>query len=203
MINNIQIYQYSGSEYNQLNPNISNLANNSNQLGGIDSSQYATKEYADGINPDFLGHKKIVTFANFNGIFDQMVSLNENKFDIRKLQSVIIKFNNINVILGNNAYVYVEFKIGDVISFSVSPLVSYSSSSSTMITDSYVKYQSGSLSDFGTPYFPNGINSSKQMHYSLSTFDKANNNFFVDKIRLVFGNLSSYGSGSFDVYVKV
>ena len=41
------MFQYSGSEYNQLNPNLSNLSNNSNQLGGVDSSQYATKTYVD------------------------------------------------------------------------------------------------------------------------------------------------------------
>ena len=47
MTNNIQMFQYNGLEYNQLNPNLSNLSNNSNQLGGVDSSQYATKEYVD------------------------------------------------------------------------------------------------------------------------------------------------------------
>ena len=42
------MFQYNGSEYNQLNPNLSNLSNDSNQLGGVGSSQYATKEYVDG-----------------------------------------------------------------------------------------------------------------------------------------------------------
>lgn len=53
MTNNIQMFQYNGSEYNQLNPSLSNLSNNSNQLGGIDSSQYATKGYISGILSNF------------------------------------------------------------------------------------------------------------------------------------------------------
>lgn len=53
MTDSIQMFQYNGSEYNQLNPSLSNLSNNSNQLGGIDSSQYATKEYVSRILSSF------------------------------------------------------------------------------------------------------------------------------------------------------
>lgn len=41
------MFQYDGSQYNQLIPNSSNTSINSTQLGGIESNLYATKEYAD------------------------------------------------------------------------------------------------------------------------------------------------------------
>lgn len=43
MSNNIQMFQYDGSNYNQLNPNFANVSNNSFSLGGIESSQYFLK----------------------------------------------------------------------------------------------------------------------------------------------------------------
>ena len=42
------MFQYDGSQYNQLTPNSSNTSINSTQLGGVDSTMYATKEYVDG-----------------------------------------------------------------------------------------------------------------------------------------------------------
>ena len=51
MNNNFQIFQYDGSQYNQLIPNSSNIAVNSTQLGGIKSNLYATKEYVDKAAP--------------------------------------------------------------------------------------------------------------------------------------------------------
>ena len=192
MSNNIQINQYNGTEYNQLNPNISNLANNSNQLGGIDSSQYATKEYADGINPDFLRYKKIATFGNFNGVFNQTVNLGENKFDIRNLRSVLIKNININVITSSNCYTYFKFQIGDVTSYSFSSLST--TKSSQLITNSYVKFDSIFIGDNGIPKFNNS---------SIPNFDESNNNFIIDNIIFLFGGLSSYRTGLFDVYIKL
>lgn len=47
MSNNFQMFQYDGSQYNQLIPNSSNTSINSTQLGGIESNLYATKEYVD------------------------------------------------------------------------------------------------------------------------------------------------------------
>lgn len=192
MTNNIQMYQYSGSQYNQLNPNISNLANNSNQLGGIDSSQYATKEYADGINPDFLRYKKIATFGNFNGVFNQTVNLGENKFDIRNLHSVLIKNININILTSSNCYTYFRFQIGDVTSFSFSTLLT--TKSSQVITNSYAKFDSILIGDNGIPKFNDN---------STPNFDESNNNFIIDNIIFLFEGLSSYRSGSFEVYIKL
>ena len=51
MNNNFQIFQYDGSQYNQLIPNSSNTATNSTQLGGVESNLYATKEYVDTVAP--------------------------------------------------------------------------------------------------------------------------------------------------------
>lgn len=192
MSNNIQINQYNGTEYNQLNPNISNLANNSNQLGGIDSSQYATKEYADGINPDFLRYKKIATFGNFNGVFNQTVNLSENKFDIRNLQSILIKNRNINVITSNNTNASFMFKIVDTLSFICRSLSS--TKSSQLVTNSYVKIDSIYIGNNGIPTLSGNI---------VPNFDEPNNNFIIDNIVFSFNGLSSYGDGSFEVYIKL
>lgn len=48
------MFQYDGSQYNQLTPNSSNTSINSTQLGGVDSTMYATKEYVDGKDTKYL-----------------------------------------------------------------------------------------------------------------------------------------------------
>ena len=60
---------------------------NSDQLGGIGSNLYATKEYIDGIDPLFAKHKKIVTLSSDNVIsFPQI--------ETKKIISIIYRISN-------------------------------------------------------------------------------------------------------------
>ena len=60
---------------------------NSDQLGGIDSNSYATKEYIDRTDSLFARHKKIVTLSSGNVIsFPQI--------ETKKIISIIYRINN-------------------------------------------------------------------------------------------------------------
>lgn len=112
MTNNIQMFQYNGLEYNQLNPSLSNLSNNSNQLGGIESSQWATKEYVD-TNLSF----RLKYIDNLTAI-NQLS--NESMFqDILKAKGIIIEYK-INLTTENNSQYHwsVNLKIGSSLSTS-------------------------------------------------------------------------------------
>lgn len=100
-MSNIIINSFDGNNYTQLLPNANQAvfannsqnatyattANNSQQLGGVDSSQYATKQYVDGTDPLFARHKKIVTLSSGNIIsFPQI--------ETKKIISIIYRINN-------------------------------------------------------------------------------------------------------------
>lgn len=79
------MFQYDGSEYIQLNPNTSNSSYNSNQLGGIESSQYAIKEYVNANLPFYL--KYIDNFTSVNKL-----SQESTYQDILKAKGLIVEY---------------------------------------------------------------------------------------------------------------
>ena len=67
---------------------------NSDQLGGIDSNLYATKEYVDWTDPLFARHKKIVTLSSGNVIsFPQI--------ETKKIISIIYRISNFSASIVN------------------------------------------------------------------------------------------------------
>lgn len=109
MNNNFQILQYDGSQYNQLTPNLSNISNNSNQLGGVESSQYATKEYAD------KNSKKLIESIRLSGNISstQLMAPLTTTIDLSEMDAlgVNIYFNQ-NFTLQNNHYNQLYFQVG-------------------------------------------------------------------------------------------
>lgn len=101
MTNNIQMFQYNGSEYNQLNPSLSNLSNNSNQLGGVDSSQYATKEYVNRASSKKLIHNSNVIFNTQQSVVVEL----QNEINFSNIDSLFIEleFNSDLVTSGNSS----------------------------------------------------------------------------------------------------
>ena len=94
MTNNIQMFQYNGLEYNQLNPSLSNLSNNSNQLGGVDSSQYATKEYVDKDKIKW----NLYQSKTFSNVVDNSIDvlLDNSKIDeLKDSEKVKVVFDNV------------------------------------------------------------------------------------------------------------
>ena len=99
MVNNIQTFQYNGSEYNQLIPNFSSTANNSNQLGGVQSNLYATKEYVEKtFNNPFLGYEKLISITG-NDKYKPNKTILTNK-----IIEILFHFNNctMNISFANN-----------------------------------------------------------------------------------------------------
>lgn len=80
------MFQYDGSQYNQLIPNSSNTVMNSTQLGGVESNLYATKEYVDGN----AGHKELSESLNISGKYSGT--------EIKKNLTKNIDLNNVDAI---------------------------------------------------------------------------------------------------------
>ena len=121
MSNNFQMFQYDGSQYNQLVPNHSNIATNSTQLGGVDSTLYATKEYVNEIDPLFTKHKKVATVSSYDNVYFS------SQIEAKKIISIIYKINDFSASIENgkseesnaSLYIYFTYNSSSIGSFEV------------------------------------------------------------------------------------
>lgn len=182
MANNIQMFQYNGLEYNQLIPKFSNTTNNSNQLGGLQSNLYATKEYVEKIiNNPFLGYEKLISITGIDKYKPSKTILTN------KIVEILFHFNNctMNISFAN------DIRITD---------------SNNAIEYIYLWPQSGTanLTNYNQVLrlIPSEISNDTIIFLSPYT-NRATTLYMNRTIVDMFNYFPSFTSGSIDVYFKL